>query len=367
MQSIPFYDIRRFHEPLDNEIMETIKDTYINGQFVLGEQVKIFEESFASYCNVKGCVSVGNGLDALHIILRSYGIGYGDEVIIPANTFIATALAVSYAGATPILVEPSEDSFNLDPALVESNITKRTKAIIAVHLYGQPADMQPLKIIAERNGLKLIEDSAQAHGASYHGARTGSLGDASAFSFYPGKNLGALGDGGAICSNDGKILEKAAILRNYGSKIKYVHDEMGFNSRLDTLQAAVLSVKLKHLDLWNQDRSRIAQRYIKKLQSSAVRLPITTSGIEHAWHLFVVRHLRRDALRDALKSAGVETIIHYPIPIHRQTAYIGKVNYLNKLLITELLCNTVLSLPMFPGMTDDEIDRVSNIINDFGD
>jgi dTDP-4-amino-4,6-dideoxygalactose transaminase len=301
---------------------------------------------------------VGNGLDALHLILRAYGIGLGDEVIVPSNTFIATWLAVSHAGAVPVPVEPNEKTFNLDPALIEAAITENTKAIIAVHLYGQPADMDAIIYISRKYGLKVIEDAAQAHGAFYKGRRVGSLSDAAAFSFYPGKNLGAIGDGGAVVTNDEEVAEKIRILSNYGSQIKYENKVKGFNSRLDELQAALLRVKLKKLDEWNVSRKRIAEHYLDNIEPKNLVLPYIPAWADPAWHLFVVRSSRREQLQQCFERHNIRSMIHYPIPPHVQGAYKDLNIRPGSLPISEKMHEQVLSLPLFPGMTQEEVNQV---------
>jgi dTDP-4-amino-4,6-dideoxygalactose transaminase len=362
---IPFLDLERFHKPLEAEIIDAIKRVVVSNRFILGEETEQFEAEFARYCDTDYSAVVGSGLDALHLILKAYGIGSGDEVIIPANTFIATALAVNYAGATPVFVEPHEATYNINVSLVEAKITSKTKAIIPVHLYGQPADMDPLLELAAKYSLKIIEDAAQAHGALYKGRKAGSLGDAAAFSFYPGKNLGAFGDGGAVCSDDEDLIKTVKMLRNYGSHQKYVHELKGFNSRMDELQAAVLRVKLKYLDTWNEERRAIAEEYAKLLIDSNVVTPAVPSDMLPVWHLYVIRHPKRDALQQYLRTKGIETLIHYPIPIHKQLAY-KECDYLaESFQLTRELADSILSLPMYPGLTKDEIEAVAEAIHSF--
>jgi dTDP-4-amino-4,6-dideoxygalactose transaminase len=318
--------------------------------YVLGREVETFEREFADYCGVKHCVGVGNGLEALHLILRAYDIKAGDEVIVPSNTYIATWLAVSYAGATPVPVEPDARTFNLDPNLIEDAVTPRTKAIMPVHLYGQPADMDPILEAARKHGLKVIEDNAQAQGARYKGRRTGSLGDAAGNSFYPGKNLGAFGDAGALTTNDAELADRVRTLRNYGSKKKYYNDVKGFNSRLDELQAAFLRVKLKKLDEWNGRRRAVATSYMAALLNTPnLTLPFVPDWAEPVWHLFVVRCLKRDVLQNKLAMAGVGTLIHYPVPPHLSGAYAERKWKQHDFPIAENLADTVLSLPMEIG------------------
>ena len=307
-----------------------------------------FEREYAAYCGCKHAIGVANGLDALHLALRAMGVGPGDEVIVPSNTYIATWLAVSQCGATPVPVEPVEGTSNLDPALIEAAITPRTKAILPVHLYGQPADLDPILAVAAKHGLRVLEDGAQAQGARYKGQRIGGHGDAVAWSFYPGKNLGAYGDAGAITTNDDALAEQLRVLRNYGSRVKYVNDVQGWNSRLDPLQAAVLRVKLAHLDDWNARRRAIAARYLDGLRDAGVALPEVPEWAEPAWHLFVVRSERRDALQARLGEAGIGTLIHYPLPPHRQQAYAELAFSADAFPIANRLADQLLSLPIGP-------------------
>jgi dTDP-4-amino-4,6-dideoxygalactose transaminase len=330
-----------------------------SGWYILGQEVEAFETEFASYCGVRHCIGVSNGLDALELILRGYGIGAGDEVIVPANTFIATWLAVSRAGAVPVPVEPNELTHTIKTDQVEKAISSRTRAVMPVHLYGQPADMDPIHELAQRYGLKVIEDAAQAHGARYRGQRAGSLGDAAGFSFYPGKNLGALGDGGAVVTDDAELAARLRLLRSYGSAVKYHHETKGFNARLDALQAAMLRVKLARLDDWNHRRREFAARYREGLsQSPLLVLPHVCYDVEPVWHLFVIRHPRRDDLQRHLFRAGVETLIHYPIPPHRSGAYADRGFKEGDFSITEQIAATVLSLPIGPHLTDGMQERV---------
>jgi len=330
-----------------------------SGWYILGAEVVAFEVEFAEYCQTKHCVGVGNGLEALHLILRAMGIGPGDEVIVPSNTYIATWLAVSYAGATPVPVEPDDRTYNIDPSLIEAAITPRTKAIIPVHLYGQPADMDQINNIANKFGLKVIEDAAQAHGALYKGHRAGSLADAAGFSFYPGKNLGAFGDGGAITTNDAALADKIRVLRNYGSQIKYHNEVKGYNSRLDELQAAFLRVKLTKLDEWNARRRQVAMQYFQELpKKKELILPFVPTWAEPVWHLFVVRHSQRVSFQKKLKEAGVDTMIHYPIPPHLQPAYADLGYNSGEFPLSEEIHHQVISIPIFPGMTKIQVDSV---------
>jgi dTDP-4-amino-4,6-dideoxygalactose transaminase/predicted nucleic acid-binding protein len=355
--TIAFLDIKQITVSQLSGIEQAFDRTITSGSFILGSEVKAFEEEFADYCGVQHCIGVGNGLDALHLILRAMDIGEGDEVIVPSNTFIATWLAVSYAGATPVPVEPDEKTYNIDPARIEAAITKKTKAIMPVHLYGQPADMDPILEIAARHNLKVIEDAAQAHGARYKGKRTGGLGDAAGFSFYPGKNLGALGDGGAVTTNGAALAARVRQLRNYGSQIKYSHDVKGFNSRLDEMQAAFLRVKLRKLDEWNKCRLELSNCYRRCLAGTTIMLPEVMSGFESVYHLFVIRIKNRDDLQAKLKAAGIDTLIHYPIPPHKQGAYKSMQNL--SLPIAEGMSREILSLPMGPHLTMEMVEEVS--------
>lgn len=356
---VPFLDFVGPYEELKAELDDAYFRFMRSAWYVLGREVEAFESEFAEYCGVRHCVGVGNGLEALHLVLRAYDIGEGDEVIVPSNTYIATWLAVSYAGATPVPVEPDSETFNIDPARIESAITRRTKAIMPVHLYGQPADMDPILELARKHHLKVIEDNAQAQGARYKGRRTGSLGDAAGNSFYPGKNLGAFGDAGAVTTNDGVLADRIRTLRNYGSRKKYYNDCKGYNSRLDELQAAMLRVKLKKLDDWNRRRRSIAARYQAKLKGSeALTLPTVPPWAEPAWHLFVVRHVERDAFQQALTQAGIGTLIHYPVPPHLSGAYAEGGWTRGAFPIAERIADTVLSLPMGPHLQEAQVEFV---------
>jgi len=361
--NIPFLDLKAPHEELSAEMHAAFERVLNSGWYVLGNEVQLFEQEFATYCEAVRCVGVGNGLEALHLILRAYGIGVNDEVIVPSNTYIATWLAVSYAGAIPVPVEPDERTYNIDPTLIAAAITPRTKAIIAVHLYGQPADMDAINLIAKKHGLKVIEDAAQAHGARYKGKRVGTLGDAAGFSFYPGKNLGAIGDGGAVVTNDSDLAEKVCVLRNYGSQVKYKNDVQGFNSRLDELQAAFLREKLLKLDEWNNRRHKVAATYQSALADIDVTLPYISPWAESVWHLFVIRNQHRDQLQRELSALGVGTMIHYPIPPHLQGAYI-KLGYREgSFPISERIHCEVLSLPIGPHFEMPQLQSVIAAIN----
>jgi len=356
--NIPFLDLKAPHQELRSELKEAFESVLNSGWYILGDEVKQFEQEFANYSEAKHCVGTGNGLEALHLILRAYGIGSGDEVIVPSNTYIATWLAASYAGATPIPVEPDEQTYNIDPSLIEAAITSRTKAIIAVHLYGQPADMDAINAIAKKYNLKVIEDAAQAHGARYKGKRVGTLGDAAGFSFYPGKNLGAIGDGGAVTTNDPALAEKVRVLCNYGSHIKYHNEVKGYNSRLDELQAAFLRVKLRKLDEWNERRKLIASVYLKYLPKDDLVLPYVPIWADPVWHLFVVRNSQRDRLQKKLNLDGIATMIHYPIPPHLQKAYKELSYSEGDFQIAEKIHMDILSLPIGPHLSHSQCQSV---------
>lgn len=360
---VPFLDLKSAHQELQEELETACSRVLRSGHYILGPELERFESEFAQYCSASHCIGVGNGLDAIRLLLVAYGIGEGDEVIVPSNTFIATWLAATQSGAIPVAVEPDLDTYNIDPSAIEPAITARTKAIIPVHLYGQPADMDAINRIAQKYGLIVIEDAAQAQGARYHGRRVGSLGHAAATSFYPGKNLGALGDGGAILTNDVSIADKVRQLRNYGSKIKYHHDILGCNSRLDEMQAALLSVKLRHLDDWNQQRAAIATHYKTLLQDCGLKLPAVPSWASPVWHLFVVVSSQRDELQQHLKVHGIESLIHYPIPPHQQPCYKNH-NHLH-LPIARQLAEQCLSLPIAPNLKTSQVEFVAEIIQQF--
>lgn len=362
---IQFLDLKQQYVELQHQLDEALQRVLSSGWYILGPEVEAFETEYASYCDTQYCVGVGNGLDALHLALLALGIRPGDEVIVPSNTYIATWLAVSQCGATPVPVEPDERTFNIDPNLIEAAITPRTKAIIPVHLYGQPADLDPILAIARKYSLKVLEDAAQAHGARYKGKRLGGHGDAVAWSFYPGKNLGALGDGGAVTTNDPLIAERIRVLRNYGSRVKYVNEIQGYNSRLDPLQAAILRVKLAHLDEWNARRTVIAQRYQDGLDDCGLTLPHVPQWAEPVWHLYVVQHPQRDALQQALTNAGVGTLIHYPIPPHRQQAYAQAGWGQGSLPLAERMANELLSLPIGPHLLGSHVKGVVGHVAEF--
>lgn len=356
---IPFLDLKTPYLELKDELDAAYHRVMESGWYILGKEVEAFEAEFAAYCETAYCIGVANGLDALRLILQAYGIGPGDEVIVPANTYIATWLAVTHTGAKPIPVEPVEITYNIDPKRIESAITVKTKAIMVVHLYGQPADMDPINTLADKYGLKVIEDCAQAHGARYKGRRAGGLSDAAGFSFYPGKNLGAFGDGGAVTTDDPALAERIRVLRNYGSEIKYHNEIVGFNSRLDELQAAFLRAKLTKIDEWNKRRSQVANHYLQTLSKhKRLTLPFIPDGVEPVWHLFIIRHEQRDVLQKALALAGIGTMIHYPIPPHRQPAYADLHLHVGDFPISERVAEEVLSLPMGPHLTEIDLETV---------
>ena len=365
MDKIPFLNMKAPYRELRDELDEVYHRVMASGWYILGEEVEAFEQEFAAYCGVKHCVGVGNGLEALHLILRAYGIGPGDEVIVPANTYIATWLAVSYSGALPVPVEPDERTYNLDPEQIETAITPKTRAILAVHLYGQTAEMDAMTALARKYGLKVIEDAAQAHGARYRTRRAGSLGDAAGWSFYPGKNLGALGDAGAVTTEDDDLADKIRMLRNYGSKVKYHNPAKGYNSRLDEFQASFLRVKLKYLDEWNARRAHLAAQYGEMLKNTDLILPFVPADMKAAWHLFVVRTRQREHLQEYLQARGIGTLIHYPVPPHLQPAYQELGLTAGSFPISERIAEEVLSLPMGPHLSTMELERVVDVIQSF--
>jgi dTDP-4-amino-4,6-dideoxygalactose transaminase len=364
--NVPFLDLKAQYRELHEQLDAAYRRVAESGRFILGPEVEQFESEFAAYCEAKHCIGAGNGLDAIHLILRAAGIGSGDEVIVPGNTYIATWLAVSYAGATPIPVEPDERTYNIDPDRIEAAVTERTRAIMAVHLCGQPADMDSINEVAARHDLKVIEDCAQAHGARYKGARVGGLGFAAAFSFYPGKNLGALGDGGAVTTNDDDLARRLRIMGNYGSEVKYYNETKGINSRLDEFQAAFLRVKLARLDEWNSRRQQIAKDYLQALEEVPnLTLPNVPAWADPVWHLFMVRHPQRDLLQKHLTANGVGTIIHYPLPPHLQKAYAELVYRRGSFPISEKLADEVLSLPMSAHQSAEETSYVVEQLSNF--
>jgi len=359
--NVAFYDLHRHDEPIRDELEEACRRVIRSGHFILGPEVEAFEAEFAAYCGAKHCIGVGNGLDALHLSLLAMGIGAGDEVIVPAQTFIATWLSVSYAGARPVPVDVDAGTANLSPDLIERAITPRTRAIMPVHLFGQPAQIDEIAAIARRHGLRIVEDAAQAHGAEYQGRRAGTLGDAAAFSFYPSKNLGAFGDGGAVVCDDEALASRIRMLRNYGSRVKYLHEVRGFNSRLDEMQAAVLRVKLKHLDAWNERRRGVAQRYTNALRGaagSAIEAPVELPQAKSVWHLYVVRCRYRNRLASQLSRHGVQTLMHYPQAPMSHAAYAGHGADAGAYPEAQRFARECLSLPMAPYLSDAEVEHV---------
>ena len=363
--NIPFVSFRPMEKELDAQLREAFERVYSASWYIEGKEDEAFETQFASFCNRKYCIGVGNGLDALMLALKALGVGKDDEVIVPSNTYIATALAVTYVGAKPVFVEPDIKTFNIDAALIEEKVTERTKVLMPVHLYGQPCDMDPIMGIAKKHNLFIVEDCAQAHGATYKGRIIGSFGDAAGFSFYPGKNLGALGDAGATVTDDKELADKIRALGNYGSDYKYHHIYKGNNSRLDELQAAFLSAKLPHLVRMNEDRRRIADRYLKGITSEQIILPYVPDFANPVWHIFGIRTDRRDELEAYLHQNGISTNKHYPIPMHLQGCYKDLGFKQGDFLIAEKISETELSLPMYYGMTNDEIDYVIEKVNSF--
>lgn len=361
--NIPFVDLGRQYDSIKYEINGEIEKVLKSAQFILGENVEAFENEFASYCGVKYGVGVASGTDALVLSLRALGIRSEDEVITAVNTYIATVDAIARNGAKPVFVEPEPESYNIDVTKIEEKITDKTKAVLPVHLYGQPADMDPILEIAERHNLKVIEDAAQAHGAEYKGKKTGGLGDVACFSFYPSKNLGAYGDGGMVLTNDAEIAEKIRTLRNYGQRKKNFHELIGYNSRLDELQAAILRVKLKYLDEWNDLRRKHAKHYNELLDGvSKIIVPVEKEFAKHIYHLYVIRYRDRDKLQDYLHSRGIHTGIHYPVPVHLQKAYSHLGYKKGDFAAAEVCADSILSLPMFPELTEAEIEFVSNSV-----
>jgi dTDP-4-amino-4,6-dideoxygalactose transaminase len=362
---IPFLNFEGIYGELKTELDEAYSRVMHSAWYILGNELEAFEHEYAAFCGTKYCIGVGNGLDALHLILRAFDIGLGDEVMVPSNTYIATWLAVSYSGATPVPVEPDDCTFNIDPSRIEAAITSKTKAILVVHLYGRPAKMDEINQIAKNHGLKVIEDNAQSHGARFNGQRTGSLGHAAGHSFYPGKNLGAFGDGGAITTDDESFAERLKSLRNYGSRIKYQNEMMGYNSRLDELQAAMLRIKLRYLDEWNTRRTLVAGNYLsawKGLQNFT--LPDESALSDSVWHLFVIRHPLRDLVQKMLTDKGIGSLIHYPIPPHLSKAYENLGMSKGCLPIAEKISSTVLSLPMGPHLTLEQQEKVIEALSD---
>ncbi len=363
--NVPFVDLQSQYRSIQEEVDAAVLAVMARGDFIMGQAVEQFEEAFAAYCEAEHCVGVDSGYSALELILRGYGIGPGDEVITAANTFIATVLAITNTGASPVLVDIDPVTYNIDPAKIQAAITPRTRAIMPVHLYGQPADMDPILALAEEHDLLVIEDAAQGHGARYKGRRVGALGHAAGFSFYPGKNLGAYGDGGAVVTNDAQLAEEIRLLRNLGMRKKYHHEVKGFNRRLDTLQAAVLGVKLPYLDGWNAGRRAAAGQFQAKLADLPLTTPATAEGCEHVFHLYVIRVENRDDLMQALAEAGVASGLHYPIPIHLLPAYEDLGYAPGDFPITEAYASEILSLPIFAELTDGQIDLITSVVRKF--
>jgi dTDP-4-amino-4,6-dideoxygalactose transaminase len=369
-RTVPFVDLRAQYDSIEDDVRAAIDGVIESSEFILGTELDLFEREFADFCGSRHAVGVDSGTSALELALRAFGIGPGDEVITVANTFVATAFAISYTGATPVLVDCDSATSNLDVSAVEAAITEKTRAIVPVHLYGRPAQMPDVMQLARRHGLVVVEDACQAHGARIDGRRVGSFGDAAAFSFYPGKNLGAYGDGGAVVTSDDRAATALRLLRNYGQREKYRHSTLGYNRRLDTLQAAVLRVKLAHLDEWNDARRGHALRYADLLGGvDGVDLPDdgTAPGLEHVWHLFVIRSPERDALRDHLGARGIQTGIHYPVPVHMQPAFEGAGYGPGAFPETESQAAQVISLPMYPELTPDDIAYVAGAVGEFGE
>jgi dTDP-4-amino-4,6-dideoxygalactose transaminase len=364
---IPLVDLKVQYQKLKDELWPALEHTVSQGHFILGQEVELFEKELAAFCGTKHCVGVSSGTDALHLTLRALGIGLGDEVITAANTFIATAFAISYTGATPVLVDVSPMDYNIGPEHILEAITVRTKAIIPVHLYGQPADMNTIMDIARQYNLYVVEDACQAHGARYNGQRVGTIGDAACFSFYPGKNLGAYGDGGAVVTDDETIAERICELRQYGQKEKYIHTALGYNNRLDSIQAAILRIKLRYLDEWNASRKKAAQLYREMLSDTDVKLPEENAGSDHVYHLFVVQHPRRDDLLNFLKDENIFCGIHYPVPLNRQKPYLSVKTIPGDVPVTVNLSSKILSLPMYPDISETQIATVAQAVKKFSD
>lgn len=362
---IPYLNLATIHDPLKEELRAKFDEVLESEWFIQGKACDEFEKKFANFCGTKYCVGVGNGLDAIRVILQAYGIGEGDEVIVPANTFIATVLAVSYVGATPVLVDADENTYNINISKIEEKITDKTKAIIIVHLYGRAVNATLVKKIADKYGVKVIEDSAQAHGAVCDGKRTGNLGDAAAFSFYPGKNLGALGDGGAVTTNDKELADKVRAICTYGSYQKYKHEFKGCNSRLDEVQAALLSVKLDHLEEWNEERKTIAQKFNKGIKNPLFVLPKVGDRDGHVFHIYPLLCKDRQNLIEYLESRGIATNVHYPTPIPKQGAYKEMNVDMAGYPVTERICAEEVSIPLYPGLKQEEIDYIIDALNTY--
>ena len=355
---IPFLDLVPTYLASKVGIDEALLRVAASGWYLLGAELDAFEADYAAYCAANRCAGVANGLDALHLALKALGVGAGDEVIVPSNTYIATWLAVSQCGATPVPVEPDPRTYNIDATRIEAALSPRTRALLPVHLYGQPADMDAINAVASKHKLAVLDDCAQAHGARYKGRMVGSLAHASAWSFYPGKNLGAMGDGGAVTARDSGVDATVRMLRNYGSKVKYHNEVKGMNSRLDEIQAAILAVKLRDLNRATDERRHIAARYLSGMAGASISLPHVPDWAEPAWHLFVVRHADRNGFQERLKAQGIGTLIHYPVPPHLQPAYAEMRYEAGNFPIAESMHEEVISLPVWPGMSEMQIDRV---------
>ncbi len=362
METTPYLDLRAQYRALRSEVLRALEEICESTSFAQGPATSDFEAEFAAYCGIDHCVSLNSGTSALHLALRCLDVSPGDEVVTASMTFIATAWAISYVGAKPVFVDIDPARRTLDPDLLEGVITSRTKAIIPVHLYGMPADMERINAIAKRHGLPVIEDAAQAHGANYRGKRVGQFGKIACFSFYPGKNLGAYGEGGALITNDASIAQRARSLRDHAQRQKYFHDEIGYNYRMDSFQAAVLSIKLKHLDAWNRARTDCAMYYTELLKDSSYKVPAHLSDSECVWHCYVIETLERDRVRSALQDVGIQTAVHYPLPVHLQKAYAHLGYKSGDLPMTEALCEQCLSLPIYPELSKEKISRVASVL-----
>lgn len=362
---IAWSDLTYIHCVIRDRINESVANVLDKNWFIMGQELEAFEKEYAELCGAKHCIGVGNGLEALHIILSAYGIGSGDEVIVPANTFIATALAVSYCGATPVLVDADETTYNIDIDKIEEKITDKTKAILAVHLYGRVVDIDKIYQVARKYDIKVIEDAAQAHCARLNGKKTGNLGDAAGFSFYPGKNLGAYGDAGAITTNDDQLARRMRALRNYGSEEKYKHIYKGFNSRLDELQAAMLRVKLEYMEEWTKERQRIAEYYLNNISNPKIKLPNAPTREQHVWHIFPVFVEDREGLMEHMNAHDIQTLIHYPIPVHMQECYKELGYKEGDFPVAEKLAKQEVSIPLWVGMKEEELKAVVDALNSF--
>jgi dTDP-4-amino-4,6-dideoxygalactose transaminase len=367
MDRVPYLDLQAQYDSIRPEVLSVLAEICQSTSFAQGPATSEFEAKFAAYCGVDHCVSLNSGTSALHLALRCLDVGPGDEVVTVSMTFIATAWAISYVGATPVFVDVDPVRRTMDPVKLEAAITPRTKAIIPVHLYGMPAEMDRIMAIAERHGLPVIEDAAQAHGAKYRGKRVGQFGQIACFSFYPSKNLGAYGEGGALITNDTRIAQRAHSLRDHGQSQKYLHDEIGYNYRMDSFQAAVLSIKLKHLDTWNSARNERARYYSKLLKDSSYKFPAHIPDSECVWHCYVIETPQRDSVRSALQDAGIQTAVHYPVPVHLQKPYAHLDYQPGDLPVTEALCEQCLSLPIYPELSKEKISRVASVLRNLQD